>query len=170
MSLHLDWTNDQEELEIKQEWIDRLEQLLALAGEEEGIEDGEVTLTLVNNEVIHELNRQYRGIDRPTDVLSFAMQEMGEDELEISYGELDEDSIEEVLEGKLVEPLGDIIISIPKTIEQAEEYGHSFERELGFLFVHGFLHLVGYDHQTEDEEKEMFKKQERILSQAGLLR
>ncbi|AQR77371.1 rRNA maturation RNase YbeY [Paenibacillus larvae] len=170
MPLRLDWTNEQEVLDMKQEWIDRLEQLLALAGKEEGIEDGEVTLTFVNNDMIHELNRQYRGIDRPTDVLSFAMQEMGEDELIISYGELDEDGIEAVLEDKIVEPLGDIIISIPKTIEQAEEYGHSFERELGFLFVHGFLHLVGYDHQTEDEEKKMFAKQELILSQAGLLR
>jgi len=66
--------------------------------------------------------------------------------------------------------LGDIIISVPRAIAQSEDYGHSVERELGFLFVHGFLHLIGYDHQSEEEEKVMFGKQEHILQQAGLVR
>ncbi|MNI23890.1 Endoribonuclease YbeY [compost metagenome] len=116
-------------------------------------------------------------MDKPTDVLSFAMQEFGEDELEIVYEE-DEDGEEELEPGEqdednedsFIEPLGDIIISVPRAIAQAEEYGHSVERELGFLFVHGFLHLIGYDHQSEEAEKEMFAKQEQVLQEAGLTR
>lgn len=178
MSLQLAWNNEQEEYGISEELIAKLEELLRLAGESEQITDGEVALTFVNDEAIREINKQYRGLDKPTDVLSFAMQEMGEDELEIIYdgddGDLsdaaalegDEFEVEEDFE----EPLGDIIISVPRAIEQAGEYGHSVERELGFLFVHGFLHLIGYDHQSEEEEKEMFGKQEAILQKAGLTR
>jgi probable rRNA maturation factor len=123
---------------------------------------GEVVVTLVNNERIHELNREYRGVDRPTDVLSFAMNEEGEGEMEIF---IDEDELEDY-----PNMLGDIIISLPKTQEQAEDYGHSFERELGFLAVHGFLHLLGYDHGTETEEQEMFSRQEAVLQEIGLTR
>jgi probable rRNA maturation factor len=123
---------------------------------------GEVVVTLVNNERIHELNREYRGVDRPTDVLSFAMNEPGEGEMEIY---LDESDMEE-----FPNMLGDIIISLPKAQEQAEDFGHSLERELGFLVVHGFLHLLGYDHGTEEEEKEMFSRQEEVLQQIGLTR
>ncbi|WP_248926654.1 rRNA maturation RNase YbeY [Paenibacillus hamazuiensis] len=174
MSLTLEWNNEQDAHEIPDTLIVRLKQLLQLAGEAEGIEDGEVALTLVDDETIHQLNKEYRGIDKPTDVLSFAMQEKGEDELEILYEEAeafggDEGDESEALE-EFVEPLGDIIISVPRAIAQAEEYGHSFERELGFLFVHGFLHLIGYDHQDEEQEKEMFGKQEAILEKAGLTR
>ncbi|ATF12622.1 rRNA maturation RNase YbeY [Brevibacillus sp. HB1.2] len=123
---------------------------------------GEVVVTLVNNERIHELNRDYRGVDRPTDVLSFAMNEPGEGEMEIF---IDEDEASE-----FPNMLGDIIISVPKAQEQAEDYGHSFERELGFLTVHGFLHLLGYDHGTPEEEKEMFSRQEKVLEEIGLTR
>lgn len=123
---------------------------------------GEVVVTLVNNERIHELNREYRGVDRPTDVLSFAMNEPGEGEMEIY---LDESDMEE-----FPNMLGDIIISLPKAQEQAEDFGHSLERELSFLAVHGFLHLLGYDHGTEEEEKEMFSRQEEVLQQIGLTR
>ncbi|WP_425266742.1 rRNA maturation RNase YbeY [Brevibacillus fortis] len=123
---------------------------------------GEVVVTLVNNERIHELNRDYRGVDRPTDVLSFAMNEPGEGEMEIF--------IDEEEAGEFPNMLGDIIISVPKAHEQAEDYGHSFERELGFLTVHGFLHLLGYDHGTPEEEKEMFSRQEKVLEQIGLTR
>jgi probable rRNA maturation factor len=98
-------------------------------------------------------------LDQPTDVLSFAMQDIAEDELEIIY----ENEVE-------IEPLGDIIISIPRAIAQSEDYGHSVEREIGFLFVHGFLHLIGYDHENETAEAEMFAKQENILQLAGLTR
>ncbi|UFJ43149.1 rRNA maturation RNase YbeY [Brevibacillus humidisoli] len=123
---------------------------------------GEVVVTLVDDERIHELNRQYRGIDRPTDVLSFAMNETGEGEMDILMDDEDWSDMPNML--------GDIVISVPKAVSQAEEYGHSLERELGFLAVHGFLHLLGYDHGTESEEAEMFSRQEQILQKIGLTR
>jgi probable rRNA maturation factor len=159
MSLTLEWNNEQDNYPINQALIEQLNKLLQLAGLREAVPEGEVALSFVTDEAIHELNRTYRGIDRPTDVLSFAMQELGEDELKIVYDEITE-----------IEPLGDIIISIPRAIAQSEEYGHSVEREIGFLFVHGFLHLIGYDHGNEEAEKEMFAKQEQILQLAGLTR
>jgi len=165
MSLELVWNNEQEQFEITEELIALLESILQKAGEAEGVEDGEVDLTFVDDEAIHELNREYRGIDRPTDVLSFAMHEVTNDELEIIY-ELDEG--EEP--GNVPDVLGDIIISVPRAKLQSEEYGHSLERELGFLFVHGFLHLLGYDHQDEASEAEMMGKQEAVLAEVGLTR
>ncbi|MEK3984394.1 rRNA maturation RNase YbeY [Paenibacillus sp. FSL K6-3166] len=165
MSLEIVWDNEQEEYEIKDDLIALLESILKKAGEAEEIDQGEVALTFVDNTRIHELNLEYRGIDRPTDVLSFAMNESGEDELDIIY---------EVEEGEALEDvpdvLGDIIISVTRAQEQAQEYGHSLERELGFLFVHGFLHLLGYDHQDEASEAEMMSKQEKVLAQVGLTR
>ncbi|WP_054024223.1 rRNA maturation RNase YbeY [Bacillus sp. FJAT-28004] len=165
MSLQLGWSNDQEKLEIPEDWITKIEQLLQLAGEAEGISDGEVSLTFTNDEEIHRLNREYRGIDRPTDVLSFAMQEDGVDELDIIF-EVDSEDEQDPISGML----GDIIISVDTALAQSEEYGHSLEREIGFLFVHGFLHLIGYDHQDDETEAEMTAKQEAILQQAGLTR
>lgn len=165
MSLQLDWSNDQQSLEIPENWIAKLEQLLQLAGEAEGITDGEVSLTFTNDEEIHQLNLEYRGIDRPTDVLSFAMQEEGKDELGIIF-EVDNEDETDPISGML----GDIIISVDTAKAQSEEYGHSLEREIGFLFVHGFLHLIGYDHQDDRSEAEMTAKQEAILKQAGLSR
>lgn len=173
MALILEWNNEQNQVDIPESLFERLNQLLQIAGELERVTDGEVALTLVDDAEIHELNKQYRGIDRPTDVLSFAMQEMGDDELEIVYETYEADEHAEDAsesDGQFEEPLGDIIISVERAVQQAEEYGHSFERELGFLFVHGFLHLIGYDHQDEAEEKKMFGKQDEILEKAGLLR
>lgn len=144
---------------------ERLQSLLVKCLEAAAVQEevsGEVVVTIVSNERIHELNRDYRDVDRPTDVLSFAMNEPGEGEMEIY---LDEGDLEE-----FPNMLGDIIISLPKAREQAEDYGHSLERELGFLAVHGFLHLLGYDHGTEEEEKEMFSRQEAVLEQIGLTR
>lgn len=105
---------------------------------------------IVDNEYIHKLNREYRGIDRPTDVISFAL----EDTEDIKYEDF--------------RLLGDIYISIDKAKEQAIEYGHSFKREICFLAVHGLLHLLGYDHMVKEEEKIMFSKQELILNEAGI--
>jgi probable rRNA maturation factor len=197
MSLRLEWNNEQTGYDISQELVEKLEHLLQLAGQSERVTEGEVALTFVDDKEIRRLNKEYRGLDKPTDVLSFAMQEMGEDEIEIifdeddfieeedlragerldqkdeeDYSELDEDDDDDAYESDEMfeEPLGDIIISVPRAIAQSEDYGHSVERELGFLFVHGFLHLIGYDHQTEEEEKAMFAKQEDILQKAGLLR
>lgn len=127
----------------------------------EQIEAGEVIVSLVDDETIRGLNRTYRQKDAPTDVLSFALLESYEEEPDILFGE--EDEVE-------AEPLGDIVISVPTAIRQAEEYGHSVERELAFLAVHGFLHLIGYDHLTEADEQEMFSRQEAILANIGLTR
>ena len=109
-----------------------------------------ISVTLVDNDYIHEINRQYRHIDRPTDVISFAF--------------LDDNPERDALfHSKQMVVLGEIYISIDKAKEQAQAYGHSLERELSFLFVHGLLHLLGYDHMNEDDEKKMFALQEEIL-------
>lgn len=165
MSLQLGWTNDQDKIEISEDFIRVLEKVLQIAAEAEGLTDGEVTLTFVDDEEIHQLNREYRNIDRPTDVLSFAMQEETDEELEIIY-EVEDENENIPFEGML----GDIIISAERAKLQSEEYGHSLERELGFLFVHGFLHLIGYDHQDEASEAVMTEKQEAALRQVGLTR
>lgn len=139
-----------------------LSKAIQAAARYEEIETGEVVVSLVDDARIQELNREYRGKDTPTDVLSFAMLEEEENEPEIFF-----ESEEEALD---VTMLGDVIISVPTARRQAEEYGHSLERELAFLAVHGFLHLVGYDHMTEEDEKEMFARQDAILDAAGFPR
>lgn len=144
--------------ELSEEYFTLTENLLQFAAKQEKIsEEAEVSVTFVTNEEIQQINKEYRGIDRPTDVISFALEEQGEEEIEIKG--IDMPRI-----------LGDIIISVEKVKEQAEEYGHSFERELGFLLVHGFLHLLGYDHMNEADEKRMFSRQEEILAGYGLER
>jgi probable rRNA maturation factor len=139
-----------------------LTKAIMAAANYEGYETADVAITIVDDETIRELNRTYRNKDASTDVLSFAMNESIEDEPDIVYDDL-EDEIEE-------QPLGDIVISLPTAIRQAEEYGHSLERELAFLAIHGFLHLLGYDHMNEEDEKEMFSRQRAILEQIGLTR
>ncbi len=131
-----------------------LKPLLEYARKYEGLEDTELefSIIIVDNERIHEINKEYRGIDRPTDVISFALE--------------DSEGVE--LENYRI--LGDIYISIDKVKEQAKEYGHSEKRELAFLTVHGFLHLLGYDHMEKEEEKIMFGKQEEILNGFGITR
>ncbi|WP_226526402.1 rRNA maturation RNase YbeY [Metabacillus niabensis] len=144
--------------ELTEEQIKTVEELLQFAADVEDVSEGaELSVTFVTNERIQEVNREYRDKDQPTDVISFALEEMSEGELEIVGG--DQPRV-----------LGDIIISIPRAREQAEEYGHSFMRELGFLSVHGLLHLLGYDHMTDSEEKVMFTKQKEILNNYGLKR
>ncbi|MDP1509073.1 rRNA maturation RNase YbeY [Paenibacillus sp. CMAA1739] len=165
MGLQLAWNNEQNDMEINESLIALLNTLLEQAGKAEGITDGEVALTFVNDDQIHELNRDYRGIDRPTDVLSFAMKETLDEELEIIYEPTEKNPLNDV-----PDVLGDIIISVQTAQAQSEEYGHSIEREIGFLFVHGFLHLLGYDHQDDASEAEMMGKQEAVLAQVGLTR
>ncbi|GAA0482639.1 rRNA maturation RNase YbeY [Salinibacillus aidingensis] len=143
---------------IKEDHKNLVTRLLEFSAKQEEIsEQAEMSVTFVDNENIREINRDYRGNDYATDVISFAMQDEGEDEIEI-VGD----------DAPLI--LGDIIISVDKITEQAGEYGHSFERELGFLAVHGFLHLLGYDHMEPEDEKEMFGKQEDYLNEFGLKR
>ncbi|MFW9333915.1 rRNA maturation RNase YbeY [Paenibacillus polymyxa] len=165
MGLQLAWNNEQNDMVINESLITLLNTLLEEAGKAEGVIDGEVALTFVNDDQIHELNRDYRGIDRPTDVLSFAMKETLDEELEIIYEPTEENPLNDV-----PDVLGDIIISVQTAQAQSEEYGHSIEREIGFLFVHGFLHLLGYDHQDDASEAEMMGKQEAVLAQVGLTR
>ncbi|MBK4203706.1 rRNA maturation RNase YbeY [Bacillus subtilis] len=143
---------------VSEEMLKEVENLLQFAAEREGVQDqAEVSVTIVTNEDIQQINKDYRGKDTPTDVISFALEEEGEGEVEIVGAEMPP-------------VLGDIIISADCTREQAEEYNHSFKRELGFLAVHGFLHLLGYDHMTKEEEKEMFTKQKDLLDAYGLKR
>lgn len=119
---------------------------------------------MTDNDAIQEINREYREIDAPTDVLSFPMIEY-EKESDFSHVE---DSVEDYFNpesGELI--LGDIIISVEKVIEQAEKYGHSRERELAFLIAHSMLHLCGYDHMVDEEREVMEQKQREILAGAG---
>lgn len=104
-------------------------------------------VTIVDNKTIHKINREYRNVDRPTDVISFAF--------------LDEESEKDLKGGPI--SLGQIIISFEKAEEQAKEYGHSLKREMVFLFVHGMLHLLGYDHMVKEDEEIMFNLQDKIL-------
>lgn len=123
--------------------------------------DAEISFSITDNEGIRDLNREQRGIDRETDVLSFPMLFVEDGVLIIEDSDLVEDCVY----------LGDIVISLDKAREQAEAYGHSFLREMGFLTVHSMLHLLGYDHEIgEAEEKEMFAKQEAVLAALSLTR
>lgn len=117
-----------------------------------------ISITLTVPEEIQKINKKYRNIDRPTDVLSFPMFEQAE--------------INELLENgyEIEEALGDIIISIPKVHEQAEEYGHSFERELSYMIVHGFYHLMGYDHMEKNDKEIMRAKEDEVLNALGISR
>lgn len=147
------------ELEIfnqTDEEIDELEtvkSVLNYAIKKEKLENVIFNVIIVDNHYIHELNRDYRHIDRETDVITFAL----EDEKDMV-----------VPDGERV--LGDIYISIDKAKSQAKEYGHSLLRELTFLAVHGFYHLLGYDHMTKEEEEIMFSKQEEVLHECNIER
>ena len=134
--------------EIKE--LDDIKYVLEVAQKLENLDNIEFNVIIVDNEYIHSLNKEYRHIDRPTDVITFAL----EDYEDVKY------------DGFRL--LGDIYISLDKAKEQAIEYNHSFKREICFLAVHGFLHLLGYDHMEKQEEKIMFDKQEVILNEAGI--
>lgn len=149
---------------IKKQTLD----LLQFAAEKTGKDNKEMAVTFVTNERSHALNLKYRDTDRPTDVISLEYKP----ELNLSFSEEDLEETPELAE-MLTEfdaYIGELFISVDKAREQAEEYGHSFEREMGFLAVHGFLHINGYDHYTPEEEKEMFTLQEEILIAYGLKR
>lgn len=122
----------------------------------EGPEEAEVSLTLTDDARIWALNREYRQVDRPTDVLSFALQEQSEEEPEVVGFE---DCV-----------LGDIVISVERARAQAEEYGHSLSRELVYLAVHGTLHLLGCDHEQEADKIEMRQKEEKVMALLNLSR
>lgn len=157
MNLKIDFENDQEKLPVTY----RLKMLVRAAvaatlDYEQYQNPVEVSVTFTDNEKIRELNRKFRGIDRATDVLSFPL---------FDYeGQTDEPPVDE-----LVGMLGDIVISLEQAEKQAEEYGHSFEREAAFLCVHSMLHLLGYDHETsKEDEADMRRRQSEILARMGL--
>lgn len=150
-------SNEQEKITPPENLEELIESLTAAALEEEGIDDtAEVSVTLVDNSQIKELNKEHRKIDRETDVLSFPL---GDDE---NGYEINPDTNAIML--------GDIVVSLEQADIQAKEYGHSFKREVAFLIAHSLFHLLGYDHMTPDEEKEMSEKQERILLKLGITR
>ncbi len=149
---------------IKKQTLD----LLQFAAEKTGKDNKEMAVTFVINERSHELNLEYRDTDRPTDVIS--LEYKPESSLSFSEEDLEENpELAEMLD-EFDAYIGELFISVDKAREQAEEYGHSLEREMGFLAVHGFLHINGYDHYTPEEEKEMFTLQEEILTAYGLKR
>lgn len=129
-----------------------LPDLLEYAIKVEKLDNLVFNIILVDNDYIHKLNKEYRGVDRPTDVITFALEDNGS--METMYGRI----------------LGDVYISIDQARIQAEEYGHTLKRELSFLAIHGFLHLLGYDHMEKEEEKIMFERQELILDGYGIKR
>lgn len=161
--VNLFWENEQDKVEISDKLIETLKNCMEKTLEYESFEDDvEISLTITDNKGIHEQNLAVRGIDRPTDVLSFPLLECEEDGTLIIYEE-------DIVDGAI--PLGDIMISAEKAVSQAKEFGHSEQREFAFLTVHSMLHLLGYDHERgEAEEKEMFEKQEEILSLLGITR
>ncbi len=136
--------------------------------EEEGCPyECEINLLLVDNDAIHQINKEYRDMDRPTDVLSFPMLE-GADFDDFEQLEKSADDYFHPDTGELL--LGDIIVSLDKVCEQAENYGHSKKREYAFLIAHSMLHLFGYDHMTEKEAAVMEEKQSTILNELGITR
>ena len=146
--------NSQKKAEFTPKMRALIKRAAAKTLESEGYDrPSEISVTIVDNERIHELNKEYRDIDRETDVLSFPLNERSE-----------------ILDGSADRELGDIVISMEKAVSQAQEYGHSVERELAFLAVHSTLHLLGYDHENPDDEKDMFSRQEKILAEMGLTR
>lgn len=148
-------SNLQEKSELKPEAYRTIEALAQAAVESEGsLGATEVSITFVDDPYMQTLNRQYRGIDAPTDVLSFA--------------QLEKDETEPPVLTQTAASLGDVVISLERATIQAAEYGHSLEREIGFLVVHGLLHLLGYDHTDPATEAAMTAKADTILARCGL--
>ena len=149
------------DIEPKQEYETIVKNVLDKCFEEEKMQNTKlyITVTFTNPGNIQKINQKYRNIDKATDVLSFPMFEKDDLEEKIKENHFLHEDI-----------LGDIIISIEKVEEQAKEYGHSFERELSYMLVHGFYHLMGYDHIQEEDKKQMRKKEEQILSQLKISR
>ena len=154
--MQIEISNQQEKMTVTQAIEDKIIEVLEETARVHEVDElAEVSLMFTDDETIHEMNLEYRGIDRPTDVLSFALEE-GEEE--------------EIFGGPEENLLGDIIISVETATRQAEEYGHSVEREMAFLALHGMLHLLGYDHMEEEERQEMRAQEEAILASLGITR
>ena len=148
-------------IDEKEEYKNVIEKVLSQCFKEEKLENSKlcITVTLTTPETIQEINKRYRNIDRATDVLSFPMFEKDELDKKIQKNDFENEDI-----------LGDIVVSVDKVKEQAIEYGHSFERELSYMIVHGFYDLMGYDHIEEEDKKIMRKKEEYILEKLNISR
>ena len=153
--MEIEIRREPEVLPVTAEQTETVRRAVLMVGRLYGAEDAEVSVTLTDDAHIHALNREYRGIDRPTDVLSFALTESEEPE---------------IVGGEDHEVLGDLVISLERAQAQAEEYGHTELRELSFLTVHGMLHLLGYDHMEEEERLEMEEEQRRVMEELGIAR
>ena len=149
------------DIETVETWENIVKKVFEKCFSIEGLQDSKlyITVTFTNPENIQKINKEYRNIDKPTDVLSFPMFEKEELDKKIQENDFPCHDI-----------LGDIVISIPKVEEQAKEYGHSFERELSYMLVHGFYHLMGYDHMEEEDKKVMRAKEEKVLETLNILR
>ncbi|MDN5318028.1 MAG: putative rRNA maturation factor [Thermoanaerobacterium sp.] len=149
--------NRQDKVDI--DGLDKIvEDVIKTALEVEGIiDDVEVSVSFVDNEEIHKLNKYYRNVDRETDVLSFPLVEFEE-----IYSDIDEENNDED-DAIGPEPIGDIVISLEKAKQQAEEYGHSFIREVAYLTAHSMFHLMGYDHETDEDRKIMREKEDEVM-------
>ena len=148
------------QIEETMEYVEFIQRVIRQVFVEEGIDKLNLYMNIIltNPENIRELNKKYRQIDQETDVLSFPMFE--KEEIEERKGK----------ENEIQEVLGDVIISIPRVKQQAIEYGHSFERELAYMLVHGFCHLMGYDHIEEEDKKIMRNQEEKILEKLSITR
>lgn len=155
--------NEQDKIQVGSELENLLLKAVELSLKLENFSiPSEISILITDDESIREVNREHRNIDSPTDVLSFPLVDMQEGKIISDTGDFDLD------ENLLM--LGDIVLSIETAVRQAEEYGHSLEREMAFLVTHGVFHLLGYDHQDEEQEEKMFGKQENVLTQLGLRR
>ena len=161
MELVIDIINEQDKFEFTSKLETLIKDVIAQALKQENFtEDSYVAVTLTDNENIREINNEQRGIDRATDVLSFPVLEFEDGEMLAGVGDYFED--------KLI--LGDIVLSLERAEEQRIEFGHSFEREVGYLVCHSVLHLLGYDHENEDEREVMRTKEENTLEVLALTR
>ncbi len=149
------------DLEENKEYLEIIDEVLKECYREEKLENSKLTIqiTLTTPENIRKLNKEYRNIDKETDVLSFPMFEKEEIDLKVKNQDFPYEDI-----------LGDMVISIPRVEEQAKEYGHSFKRELSYMVVHSFYHLMGYDHMEENDKKLMRQKEDVILNRLNITR
>lgn len=144
----------QDKIDIKEELYEKIEDIVEEVLDYEGYSDDyDISISFVDNKEIHELNKQFRGVDRATDVLSFPM--LSDEFEDVEYEEMS---------------LGDIVVSLERALEQSIEYGHSFEREVCFLVCHSMFHLLGYDHDTEENTREMREKEEAVLTKLNITR
>lgn len=144
----------QDKIDIKDELYEKIEDIVEEVLDYEGYgDDYDISISFVDNKEIHELNKQFRGVDRATDVLSFPM--LSDEFEDVEYEEMS---------------LGDIVVSLERALEQSIEYGHSFEREVCFLVCHSMFHLLGYDHDTEENTREMREKEEAVLTKLNITR